>query len=109
MREVIACPHCGAELVQPKRRSSAQNRLWWRYMTILGRDLGYTAEEIHEAVKLKFLGREDLSSGLTLLGSTAKLEPGRFSELVEQVRQWAHGTLGIYLPAPDEQFLERAA
>lgn len=105
---MTACPHCGVELSPTRKRSSAQNRLWWRYMTILGRELGYTSEEMHEAVKLKFLGREDLSSGLTILGSTAKLDPGRFSELVEQVRQWAHTRLGIYLPAPDERFLEAA-
>lgn len=104
----MTCHHCGVELEPTKRRSSAQNRLWWRYMTILGRELGYTAEEMHDAIKLKFLGREDLSTGLTVIGSTAKLDPGRFSELVEQLRQWAHGSLGIYLPAPDERFLEAA-
>lgn len=101
---MTACPHCGVELQEPRRRSSAQNRLWWRYMTILGRELGYTAEEMHEACKLKFLGREDISSGLTILGSTAKLDQDRFSKLVEQVREWAHGFLGIYLPSPDERF-----
>lgn len=104
----MTCPHCGSEFDTPKRRSTAQNRLWWRYMTILGRELGYTPEETHDAVKLKFLGREDLSTGLTVIGSTAKLDPGRFSELVDQLRQWAHGSLGIYLPAPDERFLEAA-
>lgn len=105
---MTVCPHCGVELETPKRRSSAQNRLWWRYMTILGADLGYTPEEMHEAVKLKFLGREDMSTGLTIIGSTAKLPPDRFSELVEQLRMWAHASLGIYLPAPDERFLEAA-
>lgn len=105
---MTACPRCGVELEPSKRRSSAQNRLWWRYMTILGRELGYTAEEMHDAVKVKFLAREDMSTGLTLVGSTAKLPPDRFSELVEQLRMWAHGTLGIYLPAPDERFLEAA-
>lgn len=102
------CPHCGVELDEPKRRSSAQNRLWWRYMSILGRDLGYTAEEMHDAVKLKFLGREDMTTGLTIIGSTARLPPVRFSELVEQLREWAHCSLNIYLPAPDERFMEAA-
>lgn len=98
------CPHCGVELEPVKRRSSAQNRLWWRYMTILGRELGYTPEEVHDAVKIELLSREDLSTGLTIVGSTAKLDPGRFSELIEQLRMWAHSFHGIYLPTPDEQF-----
>lgn len=106
---MTCCPHCGVELHSPKRRSNAQNALWWRYMTILGRELGYTAEEMHDAVKLKLLGREDLSTGLTILGSTAKLDTARFSELIDQLRAWAHQDLGIYLPAPDERGLERAA
>lgn len=105
---MTACPHCGVELEQPRKRSSAQNRLWWRYMTILGRELGYTPEEIHDSVKVKFLAREDISTGLTIVQSTAKLPPDRFSQLVEQVREWAFHTLGIYLPAPDERFLEAA-
>lgn len=106
---MTACPHCGVELHPPKRRSNAQNALWWRYMTILGRELGYTAEEMHDAVKLKLLGREDISTGLTIIGSTAKLDVGRFSELVEQLRAWAHQSLNIYLPAPDEREWEQAA
>lgn len=105
---MTACPHCGVELESPKRRSSAQNRLWWFYMTILGRELGYTPEEIHESVKVKFLSREDISTGLTIVQSTAKLSPERFSQLVEQVREWSHGSLNIYLPAPDERFMEAA-
>jgi hypothetical protein len=101
---VTACPHCGVELESPKRRSSAQNRLWWRYMTILGRELGYLPEEIHDSVKVKFLSREDLSTGLTIVQSTAKLSTERFSQLVEQLREWSHFTLGIRLPAPEERF-----
>lgn len=103
----MICQNCGCENDTPKRRTNAQNALWWRYMTILGRELGYTAEEMHEAVKLKFLGREDLSSGLTILGSTKGLGTARFSELIDEVRQWSHETLGIYLPSPDERFDEQ--
>jgi len=77
-------------------------------MTILARELGYTPEEIHDSVKVKFLSREDLSTGLTIVQSTAKLPPARFSELVEELRIWSHWKLGIYLPAPDERFLEAA-
>jgi len=101
---VSVCPHCGVELESPKRRSSAQNRLWWRYMTILGRELGYTSEQMHEVCKFKFLGREDLSTGLIIPGSTATLPPDRMSQLVEQVREWSHCSLNIYLPAPEERF-----
>lgn len=101
------CPHCGAES-GPRRRTNSQNALWWRYMTILGRELGYTAEEMHDAVKLKLLGREDLSTGLTIIGSTKGLDVGEFSQLVDSLRLWAHQSLNIYLPAPDEREWEAA-
>lgn len=104
------CPHCGCEVdaKSPRRRSTAQNALWWRYMTILGRDLGYTAEEMHDAVKLKLLGREDLSTGLTIIGSTKGLDVDEFSKLIDSLRLWAHQSLNIYLPAPDERGMEAA-
>jgi hypothetical protein len=115
---MTVCPHCGtrvcaacgAEFEKPtKRRSNAQNALWWRYMTILGGELGYTAEEMHDACKLKLLGREDLSTGLTIIGSTKGLDTGEFTKLIDTLRRWSVESLNIYLPSPEERFWEDAA
>ena len=38
-----------------KKRSLAQNALWWVYMTIIGDEIGMTKEEVHEEVKKRLL------------------------------------------------------
>ncbi len=106
---MTVCPSCGCELPQPKKRSTAQNALWWRYMTILGGELGYTAEEMHDACKLKLLGREDLGTGLTIIGSTKGLDTQGFTNLIDALRRWSLESLNIYLPSPEERFWEDAA
>ena len=89
------------------KRSDRQNRLWWLYMTILSKDLGYTKDEMHEICKMKFLKLErvDEKTGLVLpyLGSTAALNKSDFGELVDSLLQWSSETFNIVLPLPDEQ------
>lgn len=98
----MVCPHCGAEF-EPKGRSSRSNRyLWAGVYGPIARHLGYTAEQIHEAMKDKFLGREDLTTGLRIAQSTSKLEQERFGQYVDEVRHWSHTFLGLYIPAPNE-------
>jgi len=36
-------------------RSNQQNKLYWEWMTILGRDIGHTKEEMHFVFKKLFL------------------------------------------------------
>ena len=38
-----------------KHRSYQQNRLWWLYMTMLGDEIGYTKDEMHDICKMQFL------------------------------------------------------
>ena len=89
------------------RRSVEQNALWWVYMTILSKDIGYTKDEIHEICKFKFLQKEkvDEKTGeiFKYLGSTAKLSKVEFMDLVAELQQWSVETFGIVLPSPDEQ------
>lgn len=63
--------------------------------------LGYTTDEIHEALKEKFRSREDVSTGLTIIRSTIT-DTDDFAEYVRQIREWAHGFLGLYIPEPNE-------
>jgi len=39
-------------------RTNTQNKLWWKYMQIMGSELGYSKDEFHDICKLKFLKRE---------------------------------------------------
>lgn len=99
----MTCPHCGCEFEPPRKRTSRSNRyLWAGVYAPIARHLGYTAEQIHEAMKDKFLAREDLSTGLRIAQSTAALGQERFGQYVEQVREWSHQFLGLYIETADE-------
>ena len=81
-------------------RTNSQNKLWWKYMHIMGADLGYTKNEMHDICKLKFLERERIEDGLKIkyLKSTAALTKKEFRELIDLVIIWAAQTFSINLP-----------
>lgn len=89
------------------KRSTAQNALWWVYMGILSKELGYTKEEIHEICKFKFLKRqkviEQTAEVVEYLESTAKLNKAEFGTLIDSLIIWA-AEMNIVLPEPNEQF-----
>ena len=81
-------------------RTNSQNKLWWKYMDILGMELGYTKNEMHYICKLKFLKRERVEDGIKVeyLKSTAQLTKKEFKKLVDDVIIWAAQTFSINLP-----------
>ena len=81
-------------------RTNSQNKLWWKYMHIMGGDLGYTKNEMHDICKLKFLKRERFEDGMKVeyLKSTAQLTKKEFRELIDLVIIWAAQTFSINLP-----------
>ena len=81
-------------------RTNSQNKLWWKYMHIMGADLGYTKNEMHDICKLKFLERERIEDGLKIkyLKSTTALTKKEFRELIDSVIIWAAQTFSINLP-----------
>ena len=81
-------------------RTNSQNKLWWKYMQILGADLGYSKDEMHDICKLKFLKRERFEDGIKVeyLKSTAQLTKKEFTKLVDDVIIWAAQTFSINLP-----------
>jgi hypothetical protein len=95
-------------IVQKKRfvRSVQQNRLWWLYMDILHKELGYSKEEVHEICKMKFLKREKVieSTGevMEYLESTTRLTRTQFAETIDKLIMWA-AEMKIVLPLPNEQ------
>lgn len=88
-------------------RSIQQNRLWWLYVGIISKELGYDKDEMHEILKFKFLKKEkvDPVSGevFEYIGSTAKLGKMEFSDMVSDLIRWAAQTFDITLPLPGEQ------
>jgi|TARA_Y100000310_G_scaffold320685_1_gene377383 hypothetical protein len=81
-------------------RTNSQNKLWWKYMHIMGNELGYTKNEMHDIAKLKFLQRERVEDGLKIkyLKSTTALTKKEFRELIDSIIIWAAATFSINLP-----------
>ena len=72
------------------KRSEAQNRYWWVYMTLLAQETGHTPEEIHEWAKGKFLTERIATvfgSPTRVKGSTTRLNKPEFSELIMKVEE----------------------
>lgn len=88
-------------------RSLQQNRLWWLYVTIIAKEVGYSKEEMHEILKFKFLKREkvDEKTGevFEYIGSTTKLNKTEFADMVTDLIRFAAETFNIILPLPGEQ------
>jgi len=78
-----------------ENRSLAQNRLYWLWLNIIGDELGYTPEEVHDSYKAMFL--TDKTKKIPLVRSTTALDTKQFTVYVEMVKRHA-GDLGIILP-----------
>lgn len=80
------------------KRSSEQNAYLWVLYTAIAKSTGHTPEEIHKALKRKFLPPVIVTIGdeeIAVPGSTTKLEPPEFSDYIERVQAWAASELGV--------------
>jgi hypothetical protein len=77
---------------------------------LLSDHTGYTAEELHDLMKAKFLPKEraflngngDVVESFVLGGSTRGLDVGEFATYVDQIRNWAADALAVYIPDANE-------
>lgn len=100
----MVCPACGCEFEPKGTRSSAANRyLYGVVYKLIARELGYSVEEIHDAMKAKFRSREDITTGLVIVRST-RTGSDDFWQYVDQVRHWSHTFIGVYIPEPNEEW-----
>lgn len=87
------------EVVQHRaKRSPEQNKLLWAIYTRMAEGTGHTAEEIHEAMKVKFLPPQFIQIGdesVKVPASSSRLDTKQFSDFVEQVQMFAATELGI--------------
>lgn len=90
------------------KRSLNQNALLWKYYEIIGNEIGYVPEDLHEMMKAKIFGTKELKTKtlngkpVTLNvpnGTTTKLDTKQMTEFLEAVEMLA-GELGIVLPSP---------
>ncbi len=101
------------ELVLRKRRSKrsdSQNRWYWGVcVEILANHCGYDSDEMHEALKIKFLSNhQEDEKGLMRVGSTARLTTDEFIAYTNRVVRWAAESLSVYIPDPSQVDYDRA-
>jgi hypothetical protein len=81
----------------PLRKSQNENSD--PLIKILSDDIGYSKDEMHEALKRKFLVYENVQ-GLPTQLSTTQLSTIEFESYLEQIRRWASMDMGIIIPDP---------
>ena len=94
---------------QRNTRSNMQNSYYWKCIVQeLAEELGYFPNEMHDALRAKFLSEYEMISindnqiAINKIGSTTALNTKAFEVYTEQIRVWALTDLGIRLILPNE-------
>jgi len=83
-------------------RSIVQNNYYWGVvLKILAEEIGYDRDEMHDALKYKFLRYENVQ-GLPTVLSTTQLKTHEMEEYLQRIRRWAAVDMGIVIPKPRE-------
>ncbi|TAK57855.1 MAG: hypothetical protein EPO24_09310 [Bacteroidetes bacterium] len=89
--------------VKRKRRSDQQNRYYWGVIIkILSTFFGYEEEEMHEALKMKFLLVHGGDGKPDTIRSTRKLTTVEFNDYIDKVIRWAAKEFNVVLPDPNQ-------
>jgi hypothetical protein len=90
-------------------RSMNQNKYYWKCIVQeLAKELGYTVDEMHDALKIKFSSEwsqieyKDKLIPLHSVKSTTVMNTKEFEVYCEQIRIWAITDLSIRLKAPND-------
>ena len=84
-----------------KRRTSNQNKYYWGVVVpILCDSLGYSNEEMHDALKWKFLRNKEREK-LPTVKSTSGLSTIEFNNYIDEIVRWA-AQEGIVIPDPSQ-------
>lgn len=82
-------------------RTTQQNRYYFGVIVkILADELGYSVDEMHEALKWKFLKIHE--NELPTVRSTTDLSTAEFSDYCEKIKQFAAFELSVVLPDPGQ-------
>ncbi len=84
-----------------KARSNNQNSYMWGCVYGLISDFtGYTNDEVHDAMRIKFLKIQD--APITIIRSTSSLSTVEMEDYLSKIRTWASSELGVSIPLPHE-------
>jgi hypothetical protein len=96
--------------IRRSTRSHQQNRYYWGVVVHLISDhTGYTADEVHEFLKMKFIPKRlaicndngEIRDEFVIGGSTRKMNTIQFGEFMEECRRFAAESLDCVIPDPE--------
>ena len=82
-------------------KSNENGYYWGVVIPVLADEFGYSSDEMHEALKIKFM-RTGGTDELPRIGSTARLNTKDWENLMEKIRIWALTEHDIKIPLPNE-------
>jgi hypothetical protein len=93
-------------------RSLAQNAYYWGVAVhLLSEHTGYTPDEMHEFLKMKFLPKKlavqdkngEVQGEFVIGGTTTALNKIQFGEYLFNIQSWAAASLDVQIPDPNEE------
>ena len=91
---------------QGQGRTLPQNAYYWKLMRLLGNEIGYEHNEMHDALKYEFLREHPDATGKTKvlpkIKSTAQLTTVEFTDYIERIKRFAAEKFQINLPDAEE-------
>lgn len=95
------------KVTKRKARSIQQNSYYWGVvielltLEIYGSNDKISKQEMHDALRRKFLSFENIK-GLPTMLSTTQLSTVEFEVYMESIRRWASSFVGIVIPEPNQ-------
>jgi hypothetical protein len=104
------------ETRQATRSAQANAYYWAVVVALLAEHTGYTPDDMHEVLKVKFLSKDvslrrangTVVGAFVIGGSTADLYSFEFYDYVERIRQWAFEALDVSIPPADPDWRAHA-
>ena len=87
----------------PGEKSNENGYYWAVVIPILCAHFGYAPDEMHEALKFKFL-RIGGTDALPKIKSSTQLSTFEWEEFMERIRVWANQDFNVYIPCPNEVY-----
>ena len=105
-RDKKECDVATISIAQGKpKRSDAQNRLYWCWVDILSRDIGYSKDEMHLVLADKFLNKIEFTTKedkiISQIPSTRNLNVMEFVDYLFEIEMFS-GDWNIKLPRTDD-------
>ena len=89
-------------------RSQRQNALYWKWISILSSETGYTKDAMHDIMRDKFLGYRTVKTkdkSIQALRSTTELKVEEMKDYLIDIDMFAI-EFGIMLPRPEDLYFE---